>query len=373
MKIIFDSELRGHHLEYIHHLWTGIALSESQDHYTFVIPQKEWNDTKHLREWPESGKIHLHFLTEDDLNYNPILPILKRSQTECHLIRNVVNQIGNVSEVIILNLAITMPLLPLFLSKKIKVSGIIYTINLYANFKGLRGIKERFVLYQYSKASLFKKIHTLNSSFAVNYYNNRYATTRFSCLVDPVPDVDFKKLHNLRNELCISEEMLVFLHFGVMQNRKGTLLILKALKELQYLGNKMFIFAGKIDPEITVEFNRLRKEAEAVGARIIIIDQFIDFEYLYNLCYSSDCILAPYLDTACSSGVIGYGSIFGKPIIGSETGLLGELICNYNLGLTIPIGVKPLAEIIDNFKPMRIDSNYRNTNTVANFYHSILG
>lgn len=373
MIIIFDSELKGHHLEYVHHLWMGIVKSDPNECYTFAIPQKEWEELKGLRTWPKSEKISLYLISESDRNVNPWLPLFKRSLRECHLIRKVIKECKNVTEVILLNLAIAMPLLPFIISNEIKISGIIYHIDMYAKFNGLLGIKERNVLRQYSKSSIFRNIYILNSPRAVDYYNNTYSTKRFTNLVDPVPEIDFSNLRNLRGEMGIDDDKVVFLHFGAMQKRKGTLLLLHALSKLKQKQEKVFIFAGKIYPEIESEFLNLKRQAQHGGAKIITINKFIDYDYLNDLVYSCDCILAPYLDTCCSSGVIGFGAVLGKPIIGAETGLLGDLIHDNCLGITIPVECDTLATAINNFQPWKITSPYKDINTVEKFNATILG
>jgi len=373
MIIIYDTELKGHHLEYIHHLWTGIAKEYDGNDYTFVIPKEGWQKLRHLMSWPSAKNIHLRLLTTDELKCNTNFPILKRSRWECLLIRKLIKEFDDIQKIILLNLSVAMPLLPLYVPHHIKVDGIIYTLAYYTQFKWIRKIKEQFILKRFAKNRIFNKVYLLNSSKAVDFYNQQYNTIHFHKLIDPVPTVDFTKVTDLRTEMGISLDSIVFLHFGAMQIRKGTLEILKAIIQLDNKKKRVFIFAGKIHSSIHNEFYKLVDHAIDRGVQVIIKDEFVKFDELNNLCYTSDCILAPYLDTACSSGVIGYGAVFRKPVIGSEDGLLGELINDNTLGITIPVNANILAQAIESFNPYIIDSMYLKTNTVERFQDTILG
>lgn len=372
MTLIFDSELIGHHLEYIHHLWEAIVASESKEKYIIAVPASQWAQKVSLKEWSACDRITLRLLNDDEIALAVRFPFQKRARREAKIVRKLLAENKDVNRVIMPNLAPSLPLLPYYIPKRIKVSGIIFSIDFYAHFSGLRKIKERVILKQLAKNQSFESIFLLNASKAVEYYNGIYHTEHFKLLVDPVPDVDFSAVRNIRPELGIDSGSTVFLHFGAMQARKGTLVLLESLLQLEPLNSRNFIFAGKVSDEIKDTFYYLAGQVQLKGHKIIIKDEFVDFEELHNLCFSSDCLLAPYMDTACSSGVIGYGAVFGKPVIGNKEGLLGELIESNGLGITIPVSVANLAKEIENFKKQTINSSYKDSNTVKKFADTIL-
>lgn len=338
MVLIYDSELGGHHLEYIHHYWIGIAKSHPDEQYTIAVPQTEWERFHKLCEWPYVKNISLRLLTDEELSYKPKMPIFKRSEKESTIIGRLVREIDNVDRIIMSNLAAALPLLPLFIPKYIKVTGIIYSIECYAHNRGLRKFKEQFRLLQMAKDPRLDRVMLLNSKRAADYYNQLFKTNHFRYLVDPIPQIDNSQLTDKRKEHCIPKEDILFLHFGVMARRKGTIELLKAIKLLDDSIHRTFIFAGLVTKEIESEFNsHIRSLETKKNTMIIVRNEFLDFKDLADECYTSDCIIAPYLETECSSGVIGWGAALGKPIIGSEDGLLGELIRDYNLGYTTTI------------------------------------
>ncbi len=372
MILIYDSELGGHHLEYIHHLWEAIVHSDSKKKYIIAVPESQWMQKVSLKEWTDCDRIAFRLLKDDEIGMTFRFPFQKRARKEATLIRRLITENKNITRVIMLNLAPSLPILPFYVRSGIKVSGIIYSLDYYAHFSGLRMVKERLNLSQMAKSHVFENIFLLNAPKAVDYYNKIYNTDHFKLLVDPVPEVDFHRIQNVRSEFEIDKQATVFLHFGAMQARKGTLVLLEALLQLEPDVKRHFIFAGKVSGEIKSDFYRLAEQAMSKGHRIHIKDEFIDFDELYNLCYSTDCLLAPYTDTDCSSGVIGYGAVFGKPVIGSRDGLLGELIELNRLGITISVSATSLANELRNFKKQTIDSGYKNTNTVKTFTETIL-
>lgn len=372
MILIFDSELGGHHLEYIHHYWMGIADGITNEQYTIAVPKREWDKMHHILYWPKTENITLRLLTDEELVYIPKSPIFKRSEKESVLIGRLVRELKSVERIILSNLAVALPLLTLFIPKNIRVTGIIYTIDYYAHNSGLRKMRERLFLNILANNKRFDKVLLLNSKKAVEYYNNKYKTTHFKYLVDPVPEIGSYTIRNLRKQYGIKDSSIIFLHFGVMSHRKGTIELLRAILNLDNKRNRTFIFAGQITQQIRDEFFQLKDKITAKGIEIIVIDRLLEFDELMSLCNTADCIIAPYLETGCSSGVIGYGAIFGKPIIGNSNGLLGELIRDNNLGYTTEINARNLSTVIQNFMPYRVNTDYVKTNTVESFCRTIL-
>lgn len=113
-------------------------------------------------------------------------------------------------------------------------------------------------------------------------------------------------------------------------------MILDALNLMtpEELKGKTFVFGGKINSErrsiIEPKLNALRHKAN-----IIIRDEYLSYEELNNWLSQCDRIFVLYTNWGQSSGTIGYGALYHKPVIAPSQGLLGQLVTDYNLGLTI--------------------------------------
>ena len=369
--IIFTVTLKGHYLEFIHHLWQGAAVYNDYCDYVFVLPKEEWMEMNGLRDWPKAQNIKLRLLSKEDLAIRCSFPIMKRALSECKLIKIILDEYPTATRLFLPNLGVVMPFLPLFIAKGIKVDGILYSINIYEKHKGYLAIKEKIDYLLFSKSKVFRKIYLLNSQSAVDYNNRSYKTSRFYNLVDPVPSVDLSECIDLRTKLEIDSATPVFLHFGAMDERKGTLEILKAIALLKDGEKRCFIFAGTISCSIKDEFEILLNQSNTSQSRVILIKGFLPYDYLHNLCKTCDCILAPYLATSCSSGVIGYAAVFGKPLIGSSNGLMGELIRRYDLGNCLEPTPKSIAEAICAFQPYELASKYQENNSLRHFIKTL--
>lgn len=335
ITLVFESSLSGHRLEYIHYIYMG-AVNRPEEEFVFAVPENEWTSIKSKKTWPHSDNVRFLMLDANDCKKCKEGNLLVQSLKSARLIKQTALECkGN--NILLISLAVAIPFLPLILPSQIKLSGIIYKIYLRAPKNGIRKLLDRFRYYIMAHNRSMGKVFILNDRKSVTSLNRIYHTDRFTFLPDPVPEVDIEKLIDLRSFLKISPDNKVFLHFGAMEERKGSLLILKAILSLnrECLSEKVFIFAGRIGVKIKDEFYRLVTQCEAKGAKIIVMDEFVSYEMLNNLCHTSDIILAPYLMTDLSSGVIGYAAVHNKPIVGPDSGLIGELIKDNDLGVTL--------------------------------------
>ena len=121
-----------------------------------------------------------------------------------------------------------------------------------------------------------------------------------------------------------------------MNTNKGSLEIMHSLTELaqEERTNYSFIFAGKVADDIRDSFYSLYSKIKD-KVQIAVIDKYCSYNFFASLCISCDAIITPYKRTSQSSGLIGYASQFGKPVIAPNKGLLGSLVEEYNLGILI--------------------------------------
>jgi len=335
--LVFTHIVSGHFSEYMHHIFEA-ALSDSKNKYIFLTSSK-FNNVKTNFEWPKAENINFAFLTEKEAEKACKKNLIRGAWSLSWILRKYVNTL-DVDKVFLLWFAGLMPFLPLVLPRKVLISGILYRIHLYKIDEQSKirncidNIRMRFIAMRHN----IEKIYVLNDEKSVKIYNNLYGVDKFIYLPDPVPFIDKTKLKDLKEELGVEINNVIYLHFGAMDERKGTLLILQAIIEANRdkIMNSVFIFAGKVDSRIKEEFYELVDIAKQ-KCKILVFDRFCENEFLYNLCYTCNYILIPYSNTCQSSGVIGYASFFQKPVIGPSKGLLGNLIKDNHLGITMNI------------------------------------
>lgn len=370
--LIFDVEVSGHHLEYLHHIYTSAI--NSNDRYIFCLPN-EFERVKAQFEWKQSNNIVFDLF---NFNHKSVSSILHSSYKKCKILRKYTKKY-NPSHIFLISLMHYLPFLPFIISSKTKVSGIIYQIYLYrwisSKFATKCNDAIKYILL--TLASCIQKVYILNDRPASIMLNRIYHSNKYAFIPDPFIPIKINQNKTInRKDLEIEKSKIVFLHMGDMRKRKGTLDILDSIPHInQHLYNNLcFIFAGKISSEIKDLFY---KKCSIIDKRIqiIIFDKFCEYDFLASLCTLSDYMLIPYKFVNQSSGIIGYSAQFKLPVIGPKEGLIGKLIKRYKLGYTISnINNESIAEFINNVSissEKNISNKYLIENNVEKFLSSI--
>lgn len=370
--LIFDTEVTGHHIEYLHHLL--IKARSSQDDYIFCLSE-DFIEAKGTEfDWSYGDNVVFKYV--NTVKANEEVSMLKKAYRKCKLLHSVIMSC-DVTHVFLVSLITFIPFLPLFVPSKIRVSGIIYNIYLY-RWKNssilLRTLDVlKYIILSYSKC--INSVYILNDEASTRILNMIYKTKKYRFLVDPY--IPLKDSCVSLDSLNIKVGNTVYFHFGSLSERKGTLEILKAIKliEREYLSRITFIFAGKIQRSIQDEFYRLYREIHiSKSCQIIIIDKFCDYELIGKLCKQSDILLMPYKIVSQSSGVIGYAAQYNTPVLAPAKGLIGKLVKKYMLGYLIDkVTPYDIATFIIKGpdKTKKVSTEYLDVNTVDNFINSI--
>lgn len=371
--LVYDDILSGHHQEYITHIYNGANETNDKNiNFTFVVPEsiKETNSRLNHN---SNKNITVDYLSKSELKKVSKNGYFRSAFNRSRVITKYIKK-HNANEVFLITLCHPLPLLPLFVPAKVKISGIIYRIYFYEWQKSgmICKIKDYIENLVIAKSKSISTPFVLNDNSATCYYNHMYKTTKFKSLPDPIiPLVTEPK--NIKDELGISPDEKTFLHFGHMTRRKGTLKILEAIM-LCKKNDIAFIFAGVINDDIKLEFYTKTNELISKGYKILVFDEYCSYERLSNLCYTTDCIIIPYSNISFSSGVVGYASLFNKTVIGPKFGLPGKLISRNNLGIAIDTNnIKDIADSISMFtrKDIHTNKKYKEKNSVTNFIKQI--
>ena len=344
-KIIFTIKETGHNLEYLHHIYEECLMLNDVD-YVFLVPEKI-KSLFHNFNWERNDRIVFDFIPSDVQNQCLSHNLLINSFFISKLLRKKVKE-HNADELFAITIMSLMPFAGFMIPTRI--SGIIYGIYLY-NWKSMsfqRKLFNVFKYYLFCKNGLFKNILLLNDKASAKYLNRIYKTTKFQYLPDPYLKIKTDNVFDFREKYNIDRTANVFLHFGAIERRKGTLDILKSIEILpdDIKERSFFVIAGKIKDDIREEvYERIRI---INTPRLLVLDEFCSYDTLASMCLSCNAILMPYLEIDKSSGLLGYASQFSKPVIGSSYGLIGKLIRRYRLGYTCTPGCP--EEMIMNYK-----------------------
>lgn len=370
--LIFDSSVTGHHLEYLHHYYME-AIGHTDEEYVIMVPH-DFINVKKEYEWPYSSNISFVYIPEEDEKLLKETNFYKLGWNTSKILQRAVRKIKP-DRVLLTMLMQFIPFIIFLLPRNVKVRGIMYKIYLYEEHRmgKLRLAVERLRFWLAARSCKIEKIFVLNDEDSARTFNTLYSTSKFRSLPDPVPSVDFSKVKSVREELGVSPIEKLYLHFGGLDGRKGTIDILKSIiaSKKGELKDSCFVFAGRINKNISNEFYDLLSVAKE-KTKIMVFDQFCSYDFLWNLCYSCDVILMPYYLTNLSSGVLGYAALFHKPVIGPDNGLIGKLIDKYHLGINTPI---PLMSNVFQVKAHNSEAGcerYVMTNSLEKFKQIIM-
>ena len=369
--LIFDSSVTGHHLEYLHHYYME-AIGHTDEEYVIMVPN-DFIKVKKEYEWPYGSNISFVYILEEDEKLLKETNFYKLGWNTSKILQRAVRNIKP-DRVLLTMLMQFIPFIIFLLPRNVRVRGIMYKIYLYEVHRmgKLRLAAERLRFWLAARSSKIEQIFVLNDEDSARTFNTLYSTSRFRSLPDPVPSVDFSKVKSVREELGVSPVEKLYLHFGGLDGRKGTIDILKSIiaSKKGELKDSCFVFAGRINKNTLNDFYDLLSVAKE-KTRILVFDQFCSYDFLWNLCYSCDVILMPYHLTSLSSGILGYAAVFNKPVIGPDNGLIGNLIKKYELGISTQFPLKP--EIYNNhiYNSEKGCSLYVITNSVKKFREEI--
>ncbi len=162
---------------------------------------------------------------------------------------------------------------------------------------------------------------------------------------------DLSELHG--DSAATNRPSLRILAFGV----------LRANKNFDIVASAMSILADRgIYPELTIAgapddmsyFKRVLipaiLAAQANGARITLISEYIEKEQAGKLFNNADVVVLPYSNFAAQSGVIFDALAFGLPVIVSDAGGLAETVTDLGIGRVLPsLLPETLAEVLGEF------------------------
>lgn len=367
--LVFNDTLKGHRLEYFHHLYVTAA---ENDDYTYVFSYPDF-DSQLLSEydWPQ----------KDNLQMIPISGFPKNDGLRAIWVKNtILSKIVKTikpSRVILIDIMGHMPFLP-FLVRNTCINGVIYGIYLYTWKKDSIKKKISHVIkyYLFSKFKVFGNIFIQSDGSSAALLNKKYGTNKFHYLCDPVVPIDKRNITDVRQKLGIASGLKIVLHPGDLSRRKGTIALLKGLSECSpvLLGKYYFIFAGRVSNQCFDEFYLYYNKIKEKTSNIKLIEGFLPFDYLGSLIYTSDLLFIPYLLTNQSSGIVGYAAEFNKPVVVTKEGLLAKIVKKNHIGFVIKdSSPKSIISFLDNDWEWRASTNlYMEKNTIREFGTTVL-
>ncbi|MBE6305416.1 MAG: glycosyltransferase family 4 protein [Bacteroidales bacterium] len=318
----------GHYLEYVNYQYHHAVNNKIE---TIFLLHPKSSEFLSLYEWPEDENVKIKYFTEDEVAVYDTQNGLRQSFTACKLLKKY-DKIFN-PDIIVSNQLISFYPAAIITPLKGKLRGIIYRIPRHSNRKQpIKTIRDWAVSFMLRAAYSVDCIWLLNDKLTPKIYNRRLLTKKFRYLPDPI-----NPQNAINNSIKKPNDKIRFEHIGGLGERKGTFTILEAIKLMSPEEQQRFTFSisGWLNAQDELRFQTYVNEITDKT----VIDYhpgIIELERFNELIELSDFILIPYENVESSSGILGHAALHHKPVIGPAKGLLGQLIQNYNLGVTIP-------------------------------------
>jgi glycosyltransferase involved in cell wall biosynthesis len=209
-----------------------------------------------------------------------------------------------------------------------------------------KNLKEKLKYYRkywvtklYCMNPSIEKVFVLNDEDAVAGFNKKFKTRIFSVLNDPIPSLMPLKGFDIYKTYGIAPEKEIYLHFGSLAERKGTLEIIKAARLIPKQKQKTIaiLLVGK--PEnLRTEQNILEgitENKKTSEVQIICENMFVSNQIMKSLFMQCSVVVMPYKNPEASSGILGHAIAAKKPVITTGKGLLKELVTRNNFGVLL--------------------------------------
>lgn len=339
-KIIFDSAITGHHTEYISHLIDYIKESPKDEEYIIVVPENiKTQFPEIVNKVNACSSIKWDYLPLQDIEKLYKMSLVKRAFVEYSYVNAISKKYGATHVLLMYFNIIQFALI--FKRPTFNISGILflqfYRMEKDTIRKKIKYWRKYWVTKMVSKNPKIIKVFILNDKKTVEYLNKQFRTEIFKVLPDPIPDYEEDPHFNPYKYYKINLSKKILLHVGGLDYRKGTLEIIESIDELskQFSESYAMIITGKANKEFDAKIIEKIKNIRNKNFKLVYENTFISNEKLMTLFKNAEIVLIPYKNPEASSGILGYAMKYGKKVIAPANGLLGEIVSENNLGMTL--------------------------------------
>lgn len=345
--VVFDTESTGHHREYLQHITHYLKIGKLDCEVVFAVHPSV---AVALDEKVETDSVEIISIESNTIaELHSIESLWRRSLHEWGIAEKYAHRLSADHCVLMtLNWFQIGLLLPTAHRVPYTISGIFFSpyprwspepqtwrarLSIF-----LKRFRKKMLMWLMMRNTKISAVHVLNDPRAADYLNRTIDNKqgRFRTLPDPVPVLPAPQAdEDLYKRYSVEQDRTLFLFFGTISKRKGIFRLLDAFgnlpKEVQ--GKAALLLLGRLKDEQQPDIRKQVHTLQQKSALQIRTDfRFLEPEELALALQGCDIVLAPYQRTEGSSGVIGNAARFQRPVIGPQSGLIGELIQSYGLG-----------------------------------------
>jgi glycosyltransferase involved in cell wall biosynthesis len=228
------------------------------------------------------------------------------------------------------------------------VSGVLFRPSTHYRLLGryepttgerLRDVRKELLYRLMLSRSTLRRVLTIDpyfEAFAGRFYRQG---AKVRSVADPADSIRTVSIDSARLAAKFPRARVLFLFFGHLTERKGTLVLLDALRLLpaDVASRAAVMLVGKVDPSIDDAVRMKMETLQATRPALLchLENRRVEYAEIEALTRRADVVLAPYQRFVGSSGVLLWAARLGKPLLTQDFGVLGSLVREYGLGLAV--------------------------------------
>ncbi|WP_289040657.1 glycosyltransferase [uncultured Zobellia sp.] len=311
------------------------------------------------------------------------LTIGKRSFAEYNLVSHYAKELSANTVYLMHFNAIQLALV--FKRPQFKIKGILFNQFFRMNPKNwkekLKYYRKYLITKLYCTNSAVESVFILNDTKSVSQFNEKFVTNIFKAIPDPIPELKPLVGFVLRKKYNLGSDKKIFLHFGSLAARKGTLETIEATtmitKEKQ--AQMVLLLVGNPENVETEQkiLNSIDKAKKSSYVNIIWEKKFVSNSLMKSLFLQCTSVVMPYKNPEASSGILGHALAAKKAVITTGKGLLRELVENNNFGILLDnVTPEEIAKAMSKIENSKADnkaySDYLKEHTPTKFSKTLL-
>lgn len=378
--IIFESSYTGHRSMYIAHLMTYInSHQDLHNKFLFILHNGMYDLLPALRlsenydcEFIEINKKYNNHTLQSFLHWETVSKILDTR--------------SNINAICFTEIDTYFVLIASkeFKRYKLKIRGIL--LQPYLHFKEINGgilfyiknVLKNYIMLKYAlfRNSQIEKLFILNDKTAVSILNNKLKK-KFYSLPDPIENHTFTSEPALSIKILrkykIDKTKKNLLVFGSIDTRKNLISIIDALRLLpsNIKQNIHLVISGKLGIDAREKYiEHIEKYKDEIS--IAYNDDFVKGEEREILFQNCDLVMMPYINFYSASSVVGHAICYSKNIIAPNRGLLGKIVSNNRIGLTVdPYNLHEIKDAVTQLLYNNSNFNYNGKSLMEEYSPSV--
>ena len=354
--LIFEPDASGHHSGYLYHLIINFLQNDYSYKLIILVSPDFFLKHPQIIQKTLSPRVQwIKFSEKEFVEWKKPKSVFKRSVLEwdlfCLYAKKYNSVLGFFMYIDYLQLAVlTQPAPPC------SISGILFRptlVNYPANSwkERLNYWRKNITLKYFVKNKNLDSLFNLDP-FATDYILKNWNTEKVKFLPDPVQLYPTTKTKSeVKTSLGIDESKTVFLIFGFLDSRKGIADVMKAIGKISEETSQKgcLLIVGPWEENERKLFNiQLPKIQQTTNFQIVVKDGFVKDEDIQQYFKVADYAFALYNKHFGMSAIMVRAAAAQKPLISSNFGLIGKIVVENELGITIDNDLKEKLEMLLN-------------------------